>query len=239
MYGFQSTLPVGGATPVCTASYEDFAISIHAPRGGSDDTNTYLATSPTDFNPRSPWGERPGGKLIAQTAPWISIHAPRGGSDTLIGNKMEVKRYFNPRSPWGERLTARQPLLRLQRFQSTLPVGGATFSIPFSLKLASFNFNPRSPWGERRGFSIDELTTKPFQSTLPVGGATFRIVFSSAFAIISIHAPRGGSDQHCVCVRFASFYFNPRSPWGERPQPGAGNPHRHGISIHAPRGGSD
>ena len=36
MYGFQSTLPVGGATPVCTASYEDFAISIHAPRGGSD-----------------------------------------------------------------------------------------------------------------------------------------------------------------------------------------------------------
>ena len=33
---FQSTLPVGGATPSRPRSSKKWAISIHAPRGGSD-----------------------------------------------------------------------------------------------------------------------------------------------------------------------------------------------------------
>ena len=57
--GFQSTLPVGGATGRLTK----------------------CSQSASDFNPRSPWGER----LEALTAEIIdleiSIHAPRGGSD--------------------------------------------------------------------------------------------------------------------------------------------------------------
>ena len=35
------------------------AISIHAPRGGSDDDGLYKGVRTQDFNPRSPWGERP------------------------------------------------------------------------------------------------------------------------------------------------------------------------------------
>ena len=34
-----------------------------------------------------------------------------------------------------------------------------------------------------------------FQSTLPVGGATIELLQRQAFALISIHAPRGGSDR--------------------------------------------
>ena len=35
------------------------------------------------------------------------------------------------------------------------------------------------------------------------------------------------------------FYFNPRSPWGERPEVVVKRVVQRGISIHAPRGGSD
>ena len=33
---------------------------------------------------------------------------------------------------------------------------------------------------------------------------------------ISIHAPRGGSDDHLSADWEGRSYFNPRSPWGER-----------------------
>ena len=78
---FQSTLPVGGATNAMIDKYVDLIISIHAPRGGSDfcfcsdltDVTIFQSTLPvggatwdgdskawldTNFNPRSPWGER-------------------------------------------------------------------------------------------------------------------------------------------------------------------------------------
>ena len=103
--GFQSTLPVGGATGKTPGQAGGPAkISIHAPRGGSDPCMMTDEHCPEHFNPRSPWGERPGQGPDRTEAP---------------GN-------FNPRSPWGERRMA-VVYGRLQvRFQSTLPVGGAT-----------------------------------------------------------------------------------------------------------------
>ena len=78
-----------------------------------------------------------------------------------------------------------------------------------------------------------------FQSTLPGWGATFTPVCAGICLIISIHAPRMGSDimlalirhyeqfqstlpgwgatrKRCM-VRHAGRHFNPRSPDGERP----------------------
>ena len=81
----------------------------------------------------------------------------------------------------------------LERFQSMLPVGGATITIvcPCLLITVSIHalreesdqpregrerpcvdFNPRSPWGERRGRGHDHLCRAAFQSTLSVGRAT-------------------------------------------------------------------
>ena len=57
--------------------------------------------------------------------------------------------------------------------------------------------------------------------------------------LISIHAPRGGSDTG---VSFFTDYwqdFNPRSPRGERRPVRTMPIHHRPISIHAPRGGSD
>ncbi len=78
----------------------------------------------------------------------ISIHAPRVGSD----------------------LTARPLLVPVNKFQSTLPVWGATA--------------PRNYHREGGGF----------QSTLPVWGATTSSSATAACLRISIHAPRVGSD---------------------------------------------
>ena len=123
---FQSTLPVGGATCWETVCRQAADGSIHAPRGGSDLVVQYPASLLICFNPRSPWGERPSPQAgrrpqsrFNPRSPWgerrpeteralrsalVSIHAPRGGSDAII----------------------RPPTTTFNKFQSTLPVGGAT-----------------------------------------------------------------------------------------------------------------
>ena len=80
------------------------------------------------------------------------------------------------------------------RFQSTLPVWGATCFL---------GVLPHSQF--------------LFQSTLPVWGATISCGFVRRTDRISIHAPRVGSDSISLTNCTARGYFNPRSPCGERP----------------------
>ena len=123
---FQSTLPLRGATqcPDC------------------------LLRHLWDFNPRSPCGERPW--VISSTtllfrisihAPLagsdcscfplrvvteISIHAPLAGSDHPAHLEIIIGHDFNPRSPCGERRWITEALRPPIKFQSTLPLRGAT-----------------------------------------------------------------------------------------------------------------
>ena len=101
---FQSTLPARGATALTAERIRGVAISIHAPRTGSDLVLVDMVLYLLNFNPRSPHGERqqlfPKWKQLKQafqsTLPargatrhhprpgrrqGISIHAPRTGSD--------------------------------------------------------------------------------------------------------------------------------------------------------------
>ena len=123
---FQSTLPVRGATwkhcPEVLQGMdfnprspygerlgapgrliEDYEISIHAPRTGSDWTVFSKAA-------------------LKQ----ISIHAPRTGSDVKSAPTISSWADFNPRSPYGERLNCDALEFWVAIFQSTLPVRGAT-----------------------------------------------------------------------------------------------------------------
>ena len=97
-------------------------------------------------------------------------------------------------------------------------------------------------WGATFRLPCDLLSLRLFQSTLPVWGATVNIDNFSGVLLISIHAPRVGSDlirlrlmlytisfQSTLPVWGATFVvrarhpticdFNPRSPCGERPPP--------------------
>ena len=124
---FQSTLPARGATRRQQLVYHGLCISIHAPRTGSDRSKSALLSTSSDFNPRSPHGER----------------------RTRRQSQMARINHFNPRSPHGERPSRLVKLVRANRFQSTLPARGAT-SITICGWEFTGDFNPRSPHGERR-----------------------------------------------------------------------------------------
>ena len=168
------------------------AISIHAPRTGSDD---FL--------------------VIFRVACCISIHAPRTGSDAGVSADLRSEHNFNPRSPHGERqCSLPQPLgafqisihaprtgsdlettsdwCQIEVFQSTLPARGATAIACLTDTLA--NFNPRSPHGERPNCT------------------SWGCYLQHNFNPRSPHGERLFSDAFDVRLQ----HFNPRSPHGER-----------------------
>ena len=104
------------------------------------------------------------------------------------------------------------------KFQSTLPARGATATRRNHFS-AMKDFNPRSPHGERpETRATNKSNAAGFQSTLPARGATtYRILRGDTAALISIHAPRTGSDPSASAFReLVQVNFNPRSPHGER-----------------------
>ena len=142
------------------------------------------------------------------------------GSDPPPAIPIRLENNFNPRSPHGERLhvggecrnsiqisihaprmgsdtTRRNSEPAKIIFQSTLPAWGATRAAGYFLEFR-FYFNPRSPHGER-----------PYRSR------SWKVSI-----IISIHAPRMGSDYAFSLVESTVINFNPRSPHGERPRSG-------------------
>ena len=123
--------------------------------------------------------------------------------------------HFNPRSPCGERLPSSPATLRLHIFQSTLPVWGATGSrAPFTQ--AEIFQSTLPVWGATL-YRVCPLDRLRFQSTLPVWGATCGRLSAIKEVIISIHAPRVGSDSDTfLFYTIFSNNFNPRSPCGER-----------------------
>ena len=145
---------------------------------------------PTVFNPRSPYGER---------------HAGNGQRPAAAN--------FNPRSPCGA-TTPPFSHSSYAVFQSTSPCGERLGRRVRREPRA--NFNPRPPCGERLlNFHI-VLLQNLFQSTLPVWGATEVLTQYTGTDVISIHAPRVGSD-FCYAKRLnLTRDFNPRSPCGER-----------------------
>ena len=126
-FQFQSTLPARGATTYIIRTRcakgdfnprsphgerlhhraippNQFAISIHAPRTGSDaDAHGSRKRYQINFNPRSPHGERPRIRLLQlRLTPFQSTLPARGA--TCAGARVRARGSdFNPRSPHGER----------------------------------------------------------------------------------------------------------------------------------------
>ena len=232
---FQSTLPAWGATVTVTflVRYPSISIhaprmgsdgaflrrlykrqiSIHAPRMGSDQQEAEKAAASQNFNPRSPHGERqavPGASLeekqFQSTLPaWgatklhVLLHGaiqfqstlPAWGATAESGNSITYKSYFNPRSPHGERRIGRR------------------------YRQAYRNFNPRSPHGERPNIFPTSIPSIIFQSTLPAWGATCISGGRHMINVISIHAPRMGSDPSCTAIALRILGFQSTLPaWG-------------------------
>ena len=100
-------------------------ISIHAPLTGSDSRPGSYTGHRADFNPRSPYGERPS---IRYRIGLIQNFNPRSpyGERQFAGCTVPRSLNFNPRSPYGERRASGVTMHKWHRFQSTLPLRGAT-----------------------------------------------------------------------------------------------------------------
>ena len=81
----------------------------------------------------------------------------------------------------------------------------------------AFDFNPRSPCGERLcRQTVAERDAKNFNPRSPCGERPHQFAFVGVISVISIHAPRVGSDWDSNKPVFYEKNFNPRSPCGER-----------------------
>ena len=79
------------------------------------------------------------------------------------------------------------------------------------------NFNPRSPHGERPASPLSSSILRMISIHAPRTGSDSKYMRDVLdYLKISIHAPRTGSDEanHIFFGFFANF--NPRSPHGER-----------------------
>ena len=241
MWVFQSTHPVWDATRQSHRHSASSHISIHASRMGCDSSVTAQASSSMAFqsthpvwdatlsrrhdsnshpyfNPRIPYGMRPGVVesmtqtffIFQSTHPvWdatvftsvkvtdapISIHASRMGCDKPTHRNIQKIPNFNPRIPYGMRPTRPVFVKQGLEFQSTHPVWDATFENGVS--------------NIRVGISIHASRM----------GCDLRGVRLEARLGISIHASRMGCDASSRRRSQEGEDFNPRIPYGMRPPP--------------------
>ena len=123
----------------------------------------------------------------------ISIHAPREGSDYRTLRSAELLALFQSTLPARGATQSHLRCTHSIQFQSTLPARGATWEYTGGT-IYEDDFNPRSPRGERHDLRH-------------MGGVV---------GVISIHAPREGSDLPGIRFWRLLWNFNPRSPRGER-----------------------
>ncbi len=170
---FQSTLPVWGATNCRRPNWEWLTpFQSTLPVWGATLSAPVWPGDAISFNPRSPCGERLESHERFLVVVGVSIHAPRVGSDYERAGDFANAQGVSIHAPRVGSDFPRSPCHQgKRRFQSTLPVWGATTDSEGSV-IARSSFNPRSPCGERPENCCTTGCNAVFQSTLPVWGAT-------------------------------------------------------------------
>ena len=211
--GFQSTLPVGEATPPRGVRPPRVGFQSTLPVGEATRKDYFVWLGQLYFNPRFPWGKRRAPFRIARS-----------------------QSVFQSTLPVGEATQNNASHIRLFSFQSTLPVGEATYvtshygirrniSIHASRGgsdrslllqiLRPEHFNPRFPWGKRhpKFYALtDNLTISIHASR---GGSDANAGSENKNRFISIHASRGGSDWIILLTSCSDGTFQSTLPVGE------------------------
>ena len=191
-------------------------ISIHAPLTGSDLRQLLLLNLLHYFNPRSPYGERLPGLSLFLEVIMISIHAPLTGSDGRCLPESGRLGHFNPRSPYGERRPNRPPPCAARRFQSTLPLRGATAGSALTTVINEISIHAPLTGSDSSRLNF-RSTARAFQSTLPLRGATDSVCAGIHEDPFQSTLPLRGATLSGIRGERKRSYFNPRSPYGERP----------------------
>ena len=194
---------------------EPNAISIHAPRAGSDANSQTILQRYLKFQSTLPVRGATYANGVYNSDVMISIHAPRAGSDARIVPACSSRSTFQSTLPVRGATQKGMNYDKVLNISIHAPRAGSDNSraVGFPFKI---HFNPRSPCGER---------------LLP-------IAFSLALVYFN---PRSPCGERLILweVHSCNFNFNPRSPCGERPASQPAVNASLAISIHAPRAGSD
>ena len=124
--GFQSTLPLRGATSFAFTVSPNGDISIHAPLAGSDDLGKHLVSHPTLISIHAPLAGSDPTDCAAACNAVISIHAPLAGSDKQKAGEFVAAFQFQSTLPLRGATSVMPRSMMALLFQSTLPLRGAT-----------------------------------------------------------------------------------------------------------------
>ena len=210
---FQSTLPARGATYRMKRFCLLFAISIHAPRTGSDITVTIAVEIHEVFQSTLPARGATTPQEVTLTSKTFQSTLPaRGATADKRCNQLR-KRFQSTLPARGATVSAVYNFL-YEKFQSTLPARGATIPTeemtdPDGISIhaprtgsdahggkpasARRDFNPRSPHGERRTQVMTTSSSLTFQSTLPARGATMKQERASRICLFQSTLPARGA----------------------------------------------
>ena len=125
----------------------------------------------------------------------ISIHALRGEGDTAGFISQTSRSHFNPRPPWGGRQIDYKDLGHYSIISIHALRGEGDAEAMTAL--GAWNISIHALRGE--GDSFGSFCFHPLRR-------------------ISIHALRGEGDFLLLTLALSKSYFNPRPPWGGRPQ---------------------
>ena len=209
--------PRGGSDGVTSPNFskgKDF--NPRSPRGERHHLSDDIAKLSQNFNPRSPRGERLISPLPATSSFVFQSTLPAGGATPVLRCLPRPASNFNPRSPRGERPLATRYDDSFIRISIHAPRGGSDLperkpSPAGSISIHAprggsdsrngrpgacvYDFNPRSPRGERHSWPFVRWSSHLyFNPRSPRGERQFVRIFQFKQFVISIHAPRGGSD---------------------------------------------
>ncbi len=208
--------PRAGSDSVIRICTSCGAISIHAPRAGSDVVGEALQTLTFEFQSTLPVRGATAGEIKSDLSSTISIHAPRAGSDQQERDESAAA-----------------------KISIHAPRAGSD-ALPSNYFVLQFDFNPRSPCGERLWLLGILVKQFDFNPRSPCGERPLTALAALLWSLISIHAPRAGSDVEFPDKSDPYQYISIHAP---RAGSDEGDPtqmaQKYQISIHAPRAGSD
>ena len=144
------------------------AISIHATHTGGDLAGHCTSAELRNFNPRHPYGWRPGVMgLLIRFKPFQSTPPIRVA--TLVERRViNDPRDFNPRHPYGWRQAGQKRHRRLKKISiHATHTGGDRSQVERPLTMR--NFNPRHPYGWRRRCQRLRSDSRNFNPRHPYG----------------------------------------------------------------------
>ena len=217
-YRFQSTRPIRGATihsAEVGARHNKFQST--RPIRGATIASLSSSHKVINFNPRAPYGARPGRHELCDIPQEFQSTRPIRGATLGLGEVFAIRRISIHAPHTGRDCPLRSPYPVGTIFQSTRPIRGATLVCPASGSYHHISIH--APHTGRDACSLSHRSFRiGFQSTRPIRGATDFIQSTADTITISIHAPHTGRDLAANPMPCNTIYFNPRAPYGARQQ---------------------